>query len=350
VLGSVTSAADGSGVADASVTAQWFELNMSSRGLVQSRPAVRAKTTPEGRFAICGVPWDSKIAVWATAGRATTGSVEVELPAFGIASTELLVDLADSVRSDTVTTRRGTARIAGVVRGPNGQPLPGARVGLRGTMSEATADERGSYQLAALPAGTQTLEARAIGYIPIASSVNLYPNRAVTKDIAFDASAQVLETVEVEAKTLYSRSEQEFLQAKKGLGYFIDADQIERRQPFRTSDLLRMAPGVMINQTGGLGNETQIQIRGAANFQGPCPPMLVIDGMRLEGSSGDIDMMTRPEDIQGIAVYRGPSETPAEYQGFSSCGAIVVWTKSGPRRQKSRTTTASPSRRPATRP
>ena len=57
--------------------------------------------------------------------------------------------------------------------------------------------------------------------------------------------------------------------------------------------------------------------------------MLVLDGMKLEGSAGDIDQMTRPEDIMGMAVYRGPSETPVEYQGSNSCGAIVVWTKRG---------------------
>ena len=351
LLGSIASAADGAPVSGASVTAQWFELTMGSKGLIQSRPAIRAKTTPEGRFALCRVPWDTKLAVWATAGKAVTGTIEAEVKPFGVAATELLVDLADTVRADTATTRRGTARVAGVVRGPNGQPLPGARVGLEGTYAEATADERGAYQLAALPAGTQTLMARAIGYVPVMMTVNLYPNRAVTKDIAFDASAQVLETVDVQAQTIYSRSEQEFLAAKKGLGYFIDADQIERRQPFRTSDLLRMAPGVSVNQSGALGSETQIQIRGAATLSGPCAPMLVIDGMRLEGSSGDIDMMTRPENIQGIAIYRGPSETPVEYQGFNSCGAIVVWTKrGGPRTPKRKSTTSVSPARPSTRP
>jgi Carboxypeptidase regulatory-like domain/TonB-dependent Receptor Plug Domain len=342
ILGSVESAADGSPAADVSVTAQWFELSMGSKGLVQSRPAVRAKTSAQGRFALCRMPWDTRVTVWATAGKATTGSVDVDIPAFGIKTADLLVDLADTVRGDTARTRHGTARVAGVVRGPNGQPLAGARVGLQGTFSETTADEHGAYQLAALPAGTQTIEARAIGYVPIRSTINLYPNRAVTKDLAFDAAAQVLETVDVQAKQIYSRSEQEFLAAKKGLGYFIDADQIEKRQPFRTSDLLRMAPGVSIYQGSGLGDQTQIQIRGASSLSGPCPPMLVVDGMRLEGAAGDIDQITRPEDIQGIAIYRGPSETPVEYQGFNSCGAIVVWTKRGGPRAPKRAPPARP--------
>ena len=334
ILGSVQSAADGTPAADVSVTAQWFELTVGSKGLVQTRPAVRAKTSAQGRFAICRMPWDSRVTVWATAGKATTGSVDVDIPPFGIKTAELLVDLADTVRGDTAKTRRGTARVAGVVRGPNGQPLGGARVGLQGTFSETTADERGTYQLAALPAGTQTIEARAIGYVPVRSTVNLYPNRAVTKDLSFAAAAQVLETVDVQAKQLYSRSEEEFNAAKKGFGYFIDADQIEKRQPFRTSDLLRMAPGVSIFQGSGLGDQTQIQMRGVSSLSG-CQPLLVLDGMKLEGSAGDIDQITRPEDIIGMAVYRGPSETPVEYQGFSSCGAIVVWTKRGsPRAQK----------------
>ena len=343
ILGSVQSAADAMPAADASVTAQWFELSMGSRGLVQSRPAVRAKTSSQGRFAICRLPWDTKVSVWATAGKATTGAVEVDIPPFGIKTADLVVDLADSVRGDTSRAGRGTARVAGVVRGPNGQPLGGARVGLRGTFSEATADERGAYQLAALPAGTQTIEARAIGYVPIRSTVNLYPNRAVTKDLSFDAAAQVLETVDVQAKQIYSRSEQEFLAAKKGaFGYFIDADQIEKRQPFRTSDLLRMAPGVSIFQGSGLGDQLQIQMRGVSSMTG-CQPMLVIDGMKLEGSAGDIDQITRPEDIQGMAVYRGPSETPVEYQGSNSCGAVVVWTKrGGPRAPKGARPRSSP--------
>ena len=328
ILGSVQSADDATPAADVSVTAQWFELTMGSRGLIQSRPAVRAKTSPQGRFAICRLPWDTKVSVWATAGKATTGTVDVDIPPFGIKTADLIVDLADSIRGDTARAHRGTARVAGVVRGPNGQPLGGARVGLQGTYSETTADEKGAYQLASLPAGTQTIEARAIGYVPIRSTINLYPNRAVTKDLAFDAAAQVLETVDVQAKQVYSRSEQEFLTAKRGMGYFIDSDQIEKRQPFRTSDLLRMAPGVSIFQGSGLGDQVQIQMRGMSSLSG-CQPMLVLDGMKLEGSAGDIDQMTRPEDIMGMAVYRGPSETPVEYQGSNSCGAIVVWTKRG---------------------
>ena len=317
-------------LAGANVNAQWFELTIGTGGMVRSTPTKRARTGDDGRFAICGIPWDARISLFAVAGRASTGSVNMEVPPFSVVTRDLLVDVADTLRrSDTSTVARGTARLSGVVRAPNGSPLPGARLSLRGTTTESTADAQGAYSLSGLPAGTQTLDARAIGYIPIAVSVDLYSNRPVTQDVRFDESARVLETVNVTAQQLYSRSEQEFLDAKKrGFGYFLDREQIERRNPFRTSDLLRAIPGVNIQQ-GNTGSGTSITMRGVASVVGNCQPAVVVDGMRFMGDAGEIDVLSNPSDIQGMAIYRGPSETPVEYQGMNTCGAIVIWTRRG---------------------
>jgi len=51
--------------------------------------------------------------------------------------------------------------------------------------------------------------------------------------------------------------------------------------------------------------------------------------MQMPGSAGDIDAIVRPEDIAGLAVYRGPSEVPVEYASGSSCGVIQIWTRRG---------------------
>ena len=327
LIGEVRDASQSGVVGGATVTGRWFELTIGSQGMVRSLPNVAAATSPEGRFVLCGLPNDAAIDVFATKGKAATGVVPVTVPAFAVATQDLVIDLADTLpRNDS--TPRGTARVAGIVRGPNGAPLGGARVALAGSVLVATADAEGRYTLGGLPAGTQTLEARVIGYVPIARSVTLQANRTVNREIRFDSAARILEAVEVRANTIYSRAENEFNEAKKGPGYFIDRDMIERRNPFRTSDLLRSAPGVQIYQGGQPGQQAVITMRGAS--LNPCPPAVFVDGMRFEGEMADVDLLlSNPDDLVGLAIYRGPSETPVQYQSLRSCGAIVAWTRRG---------------------
>jgi hypothetical protein len=69
--------------------------------------------------------------------------------------------------------------------------------------------------------------------------------------------------------------------------------------------------------------------------RGGCRASVVVDGMRFDENT-TLDDVVRPEDIAAIAVYRSAAETPAEYQGFNGCGAVVVWTKRGGQRPKRR--------------
>ena len=332
LLGTVVEAERPEPVRGASVTAQWFELSFSARGMVRSTPTVRATTDANGRFSICGLPPDATLTVWAKLGKATTGAVSVDVKARRVSIQELSLDVADTAIASVASgpVRRGSARVSGVVRAPSGGVLPGARVALRGTDIETVADAGGAFTLINLPGGTQTLEARAIGFVPIARSITLSSKRALRFDVRFDSAARILQTVEVRGEVVYDRATREFMDAKKrGFGFFIDRETIENRQPFNTSDLLRSAPGVTVNNGGPPGSGANIQIRGASNFSGACQPGIVVDGMRLSGDASEIDLLARPEDIAGMAVYRGPSEVPVEYQSGSSCGLIQIWTRRG---------------------
>lgn len=135
----------------------------------------------------------------------------------------------------------------------------------------------------------------------------------------------------MKGERVYDSATQEFNKAKqRGFGFFIDRETIENRQAFQTSDLLRVAPGVTVYNSGAPGTPAQIQIRGSSNFSGVCQPSIVVDGLQLSGdAAGDLDMLARPEDIAGIAVYRGASEVPVEYSTGSSCGLIQIWTRRG---------------------
>jgi hypothetical protein len=340
LVGTVIKADRPEPVARAIVTAQWFELSFGATGMVRSTPRVEAIADDNGRFRMCGLPDDAAVSVWAASGRASTGAVSVDVKPSVVTTLELALDVADTVEATAASgpVRRGSAQVSGSILSPTGAPMPGARVALRGSDNETIADASGAFTLTELPSGTQSLEARAIGFVPVARTVTLSATRPLHYDIRFDSAARILETVEVHGKVLYDRSAEEFAKLKKrGFGYFIDRDMIDRRQPFNTTDLLRTAPGVSVYSGRGPGSGTNIQIRGSGNFQGTCQPGLVLDGMPLGNeSTRDLDFLARPEDVAAIAVYRGPSEVPAEYQSSASCGLIQIWTRRGgtPRKAK----------------
>ena len=65
------------------------------------------------------------------------------------------------------TLRRGSARLSGVVRNDKGKPVANASVSVPGTGVEVRTQEYGRvHSVANLPAGTQTVEVRVIGFEP----------------------------------------------------------------------------------------------------------------------------------------------------------------------------------------
>lgn len=323
IVGSLRRADRVAPVAGATVTAQWFELSFGSTGLVRSTPVARATTDEEGRFILCGLPGDAAVNVWATAGRAATGTLHIELGPIAVIPLALAIDPADTVGA-TGAVRNGSARVSGVVRLPGGAPIAGARVRVAEADRETVSDETGHYALADLPAGSFSLEARAIGFVPITRAVTLSATQPLTFDIRFDSAARILETVEVRGTVVFDRGLQEFEAAKKrGFGYFLGPEQIERRNVFDSAELLRMVPGMQVVPSG-FGRSRVVSTRGG------CSPTIVVDGMRFSDPETTLDEVVRPDDIGAIAVYRSAAETPAEYQGSGGCGAIVVWTKRAP--------------------
>ena len=323
VVGTLTRVDGGEAISGAVVTSQWFELSFGSKGLVRSTPVARAMTDSAGRFVICGLPGDASVALWATAGGASTGTIHVELTPIAIVPLALALDPADTLVAQG-TPRQGSAQVSGVVRLPGGAPIAGARIRVAEADRETVSDETGHYALVDLPAGTFSLEARAIGFVPIARTVTLSARRPLTFDIRFDSAARILPNIEVKGTVVFDRGVEEFERAKKrGFGYFIGPEEIERRNVFDAAELLRMVPGVTVNRPA-FGAGSVVTVRGG------CAASIVVDGMRFDNNT-TLDEVVRPEDIAAIAVYRSAAETPAEYQGFNGCGAVVVWTKRGPR-------------------
>jgi len=105
----------------------------------------------------------------------------------------------------------------------------------------------------------------------------------------------------------------------------ITAEDIANQGAASVPDVLRLVPGVAVNQSGGRGSLTQTRVRGAESNQ----VLVVVDGIPINDvNSGDADLANLPVDsIARIEVIRGPQS--GIWGPNAQAGVISITTKSG---------------------
>ena len=107
----------------------------------------------------------------------------------------------------------------------------------------------------------------------------------------------------------------------------ITRQDIERLQPVSLIDLLQGLPGVTFAQSGGLGQQSSLFLRGTNSSH----TLLLIDGVRVGTVSAGIPAFEQlPLDqIERIEVVRGPRSSL--YGADAIGGVIQIFTRHGPR-------------------
>lgn len=217
------------------------------------------------------------------------------------------------------------ASISGItVDGRTGIPVVGVAITIPILSRSATSDGTGKFLFVRLEAGSYEVQVRAVGYTPASKSFQLSQGQAVAYVFELTAVAPPnLPKVVVSARgpSVGSRFDDFDRRRASKRGQFLTRSEIEARNAMSISDLLQSMRGIRLECVGFTCSvETVRSAHG-------CAPAYFVDG-RLSTTFGPT---TPVRDIQGIEVYLGPSETPAEYLGpDSGCGAIGIWTKSSP--------------------
>lgn len=86
----------------------------------------------------------------------------------------------------------------------------------------------------------------------------------------------------------------------------------------------RMAGMMILDQSGQVGLDAEVRIRGNASFSADSDPLLVIDGIPTEGSLSDVNV----NDIANIEVLKDAAST-AIYGSRGANGVIMITTKQG---------------------
>jgi len=339
LLGAVRDVDTGAPLPGARVSSRWFELTIDRQGPHYATLETSATADAGGVFRLCGVPADIPVLVRAQAETQQSGRVEVYFNGSDVAFRDFAVSLTDTAAratpdsllassedSNAVGPPRGLGTVRGVVRDQNGRPLGDARVSVLDRRGDVTTDGDGRFVLSGIPAGTQTLELRAIGYAPTRKAIVVRSGSATETTVALDKAAQTLAQVRVLGGRYLNNSGFDD-RRRRSLGWFLTADEIEKQGGIALGDVLRSAPGLVPNYTS---RGRTFTMRSLA-LGGRCTPAYYLDGLRWypldENPIIELEKFVSLHDVAGVEVYTGGAATPAQFDPNTGCGAVVFWTK-----------------------
>lgn len=322
LLGTLTDAGSGKPIVAGEVRGEWTESSFSRAGLIKRPRTIRAGPDSSGRYRLCGVPTDVPVLLRVLVAGIDGPPLELRME-----------DRPMVVRHLTATTdtaSRGRAQLTGRITA-NGRGLAEAQVLVLGTPAVARTGPDGSFTLADLPAGSHTVEARAIGYARKRLLIDL--KETGTEPLALDLARLPVELPELKVAGAQAGSNgfDERRRLNNG-GHFITGEELTRKGTIRVEDAFKGLPGVKV-APAGLNDYYILSTRGGSGFGAECEFTVYVDDVRipLDPENG-LGIPVMPQDVRGIEVHQGPNSAPIQYQSSNNnCGVILIWTKRGRR-------------------
>ena len=242
------------------------------------------------------------------------------------------VALAYATTGRAQDARPATGSINGRVLDPAGRAVAGAELTIPGSTLRVETDDTGEFRLKNIPAGDLSIRVRRLGFKPDTSIISVLAGQTVPLMIALEPLPVVLAPMTILGKHYTGRLASFYQRRDRGMGHYYTRDEIEKRNPANTTDLLRTVPGIRL-QPLGFGRQT-LRFRGAR-----CPPLVWIDGSPLGAGEFDIDNVPT-RSIEAMEIYTGIAALPSEFTAgpttTTSCGTIVIWSRQGEPRSRKR--------------
>lgn len=233
----------------------------------------------------------------------------------------------------------------------NGEPVADAIVTAMWSAADSigsiVTDSTGSFFVRAPRAGKVLLQVERIGYRTVqTAAIDLGAGDIIAVDVPITTSPVKLEPIGVEVLrgpvvtgTLLDgyHERRYWLGEQLGLGTFLTRDQLDTRYAVNMSDVMRMLPSVrMVRNVKTGGWNVAIGATSLSEFHGCKYAKVLVDGVwanrrgDIHEEDNDIDLMAIPNMLEGIEVYRGGAQMPAEFGGPTSrCGVVALWTRRG---------------------
>ncbi|HEY9440004.1 MAG TPA: TonB-dependent receptor [Streptomyces sp.] len=219
--------------------------------------------------------------------------------------------------SPAAAQQTGGGTVAGKVTDEGGAAVSGADVTIEGTRLSAQTGGTGDYVIEHVPAGSQTVRVRMIGFRSQADTVSVTEGGRAAADFTISRDPLQLQTMVVTA----TQTPRTNLDASVAVTT-LSAQEVERAAPRSTTEMLRYVPGfTRVESSGGEVNQN-ISIRGILGVE---YVMFMEDGMPVFPTMHtyfmNADNLFRfDENIERMEVVRGGASA---LFGSNTPGAII---------------------------
>lgn len=235
------------------------------------------------------------------------------------------------------------AQQTGTIRGrvtesASGAPVSSALVTVVGTSVGTVTDANGGFTIVDVPAGSQTVQARRIGFTPERRPIRIAAGGSETLNFILLPAATSLERVVVTGTAAPTTA--------RALGTSIATvggeEVAESRAMTVDAALQGKVAGAQITQNSGNpgGGGLSVRLRGTGSITSGSEPLYIIDGVIVDNSSDQlVDLGARsnvqnrladinPNDIDRIEIVRGAAAA-ALYGSRANNGVVQIFTKHG---------------------
>jgi len=221
------------------------------------------------------------------------------------------LDLEFAIEGKTIVIRKAKARypvvaVTGTVSGSDGKPIAGVTVSVKGTTRKTFTDKAGRFSISAerpddvlifTGVATETLEIGISGRTDI--SVVLVQKNNLLKEVTISTGFQNIGREKMTGATVT-----------------LSSAELEKRY---TPNILNNLEGKIPGLVNFRGTTT---IRGTSTINASKSPLIVLDGLPIEGSIADIN----PYEVDQITVLKDAAAA-AIYGARAANGVIVINTK-----------------------
>jgi TonB-dependent starch-binding outer membrane protein SusC len=188
------------------------------------------------------------------------------------------------------------------------EPIQSATVTIVGSDLETRTDAYGSFSVSNPPSGPVNVRVAAPGFITIVEEVEVVAGAIVHLQVFLPPLAALLSEILVRSPAGAAASD---------------------RSATAADLVARQVPGLLFPQSGPGDTDRGIRLRGISTFTQGGDPHLLIDGVRVVGTSAIYEILNQipAEDVERVEVLRGPAA--AFLHPYAANGVIHVHTKTG---------------------